>query len=160
AALFKTQNVAFDVSLTGAYKMNKITDIGSFPGNSSVKIGWPYPNRTIQYTITRAELDPAGTQVDPYGRHIQSYCDGGVIAKGGEGQDPLTSKYGLLLGGKEVKCQTMAGTQTLWGPAFAPYTWTVSPQLTIHNTLQLTALIDASYGGVGQDMMSLWHHGG
>jgi hypothetical protein len=54
----------------------------------------------------------------------------------------------------------MSNTRTLWGPAFAPYTWTVSPTLNIRNSLTFTALIDGSYGGIGQDMMSLWHHGG
>jgi hypothetical protein len=163
------ENVAFDLALTGSYKMNEIIDIGDFAGNNggqgqgAVKIGWPYPNRVVQYTLLRAEIDPTGDKVDPFGRRVQGYCDAGVlpdaaIAKGGAEANPLTSRYGMKLSGKETKCANGAGTRALWGPSFSPYSWTIAPRLSLHNTLQITALLDGQYGGLGEDQMSLWHH--
>jgi hypothetical protein len=156
--IYEGENVQFSLGMTGAYKMNEITEIGEFPGNGSVHIGWAYPNRTVTYNINRAAIEATGPQVDPYQRRIQAYCDGGVLPAEATGQDPRTSQYGLKRGGPEVKCQTMAGTNTYIGPAFVPYSWTFSPQLTLHNTLTFTALVDGAFGGLGEDQMSLWHH--
>src|SRR6185503_4483180 len=144
------ENVQFGLGLTGAYKMNEITDIGEFAGNtggqgvSAVKIGWPYPSRTVQYTITRAEVDPKGQIVLENGQRVQLYCDSGVLPDAAlnssdpKQKNPLTSQYGMTLGGPEVVCQTLAGQRVLWGPSFSPYSWTVSPSLNIHNVVQIT----------------------
>jgi hypothetical protein len=64
----------------------------------------------------------------------------------------------MKLGGKEVVCQSLAGQRVLWGPSFSPYSWTISPSLNIHNVVQITALLDGQYGGLGEDQMSVFHH--
>ena len=169
AAVFQGENVQFDLGLTGAYKMNEITDIGKYPGSDggqgtgAIRIGWPYPNRAIQYTVLRAELDATGDKVDLFNRRVQGYCDSGVlpaeaIAAGGKQADKKTSQYGMVLGGPEAKCGTVTGTRALWGPSFSPYSWTISPRISVHNTLQITALVDGQFGGIGEDQMSVWHH--
>ena len=176
-AAYQGRSVQFDLGLTGAYTMNEIKDIGDYPGNNggqgagAIKIGWPYPNRTVQYTIQYAELVPADApndpnhRTDPLGRRLNGFCDGGVMPQaaidaGGAQANALTSQYGARLGGPTVPCTQMSGTRALWGPSFSPYSWTISPRLTVHNSLQITALVDGQFGGLGEDQMSLWHHGG
>jgi TonB-linked SusC/RagA family outer membrane protein len=154
----RTADVEFNLDFTGAYKMNRIDEIGSYPGNSNIKIGWPWPNRTVQFILTDAKYDNNGPIVDPYGKKIQAYCDPGTMPAAATGVDPRVSKYGPVMGAASVPCQQTGGYRVLIGPAFQPYTWTISPQLTLRNTLTFHILLDGSYGGVGQDQMSLWHH--
>jgi TonB-dependent starch-binding outer membrane protein SusC len=158
--VYESPEISFSLDLTGAYKMNEITDIGEFPGNNTVKIGLPYPNgRSAQYWVMRAEYSPTGSITDPYNRLIQAYCDKGILLDPDPKANPRTSKYGVTTGGEIVPCQQVGGYQIHSGPAFTPWTWTVNPTLSLaQGMLTIRTMFDAAYGAIGHDDMKLWHH--
>ena len=174
--VYQGQTTQVGLGLTAAYKMNEITDIGAFPGNANLKIGWPYPNRTAQYIYTRAEVDPKASIVLDNGTRVQLYCAPGVLPdealnhENPRDRAPLTSRYGMMLvpgrrgftqlaaNTPDVKCESQAGTRTYMGPAFSPYTLSISPTITIQNTVTITALVDGAYGGLGEDRISTFHN--
>jgi hypothetical protein len=159
ARVVDNDRMGFDLSLTGAYKMNEITDIGDFPGNNTIKIGFPYPNnRSAEYWVVRAEYSPTGAIVDPYGKRIQAYCDKGILLDPDPKVDPRRSRYGAIRGGETVPCEQVGGYRINAGPGFIPWSFTVNPTLTLSEVLQIRALFEGTYGSIGQDGIKLWHH--
>jgi hypothetical protein len=162
ATLYESPTLTFGVDLNGSYTMNEIKELGGFPGSSTIKIGWTYPphgqfGTQEQTKLVYAEYDPNGPIVDPWGRRIQAYCDAGVFL-GPEGESPRGSQYGANVGGEVVPCQQAGGYEITPGIAFAPYNFSITPNLALAGSaLRIHAKFDGSYGRTGNDRMSLWH---
>jgi hypothetical protein len=107
--------------------------------------------------VVRAEYDPKGPIVDPWGRRVQAYCDSGVFL-GPEGTTRRGSQYGANMGGQIVPCQEAGGYEITPGIAFAPYNFSITPNLALAGgALRMHAKFDGSHGRTGNDRMSLWH---
>lgn len=163
--IYQTPGISFGVDFVGAYKMNEIKELGDFPGNNAIKLGLPYPSMfgtgssSFQHYVMDAEYDPNGPIVDPWGRTIQAYCDRGISLDPDPNADPRTSQWGVVTGGDVVPCQQVGGYQISPGPAFTPYTWSVTPRLTLANSaVQIHAQIDGAYGKIGSDGVKQWSH--
>jgi TonB-linked SusC/RagA family outer membrane protein len=161
--LYESPRLSFGVDWTGSYTMNEIKELGDFPGSSDIRIGWTYPSHgqfgnQEAYKFVRAEYDPTGPIVDPYGRRIRAYCDKGVLLDPAGG-DARTSQYGVNMGGEVVPCEQVGGYLITPGIAYAPYNWSISPTLTLGGgALQINTKFDASYGRTAGDRLKLWHH--
>jgi hypothetical protein len=161
--LYESPRLSFAIDWSGSYTINEIKELGEFPGDNTIKIGWTYPSHgqfggQEAYKFVHAEYDPNGTIVDPYGRRITAYCDKGVLLDPAGG-DPRTSQYGVNMGGEVVPCSQVGGYPITPGIAYAPYNWSVMPTLTLGSgALQINAKVDASYGRTAGDRLKLWHH--
>jgi TonB-linked SusC/RagA family outer membrane protein len=139
--LYESPDLSLSLDLTGSHVDNEIISLGDFPGNASVKIGYPYPNYfPYRYMVRSAKYDPAGKKVDLYGQKISALCDKGVRL----GDTP---QHGLVQGGELIDCETKDAETILTGPAYYRYRWSVSPRVSLfNNTLQLHVLADGAYG--------------
>ena len=161
--IYESPRLAFSIDWNGSYTINEIKDLGAFPGNETVRIGWTYPSHGQfgsgeSQKVVRAEFSPTGPIVDPYGRRIQAYCDAGVHLNPAGG-DPRQSQYGVNLGGDVVPCQNVSGYLITPGIAYAPYNWSIMPTLSLGGgALQINSKFDGAYGRTGNDRMKLWHH--
>ena len=159
--IYEGRSVSFGIDFSGAYTINEIKELGAFPGNNTVKIGWTYPSHgqfgaAEDQKVVRAEYDPNGKLTDPFGRRITAYCDAGVYLGPAGTDDPL--KYGLNLGGAEVPCAATSNPITP-GIAFSPYNWSIMPTLSLGGgALQINAKFDGAYGRVAGDRLKYWHH--
>jgi TonB-linked SusC/RagA family outer membrane protein len=145
--LYESRLVSVNLDLTGSHVMNEIKELGDFPGNASIKIGYPYPNLGARYWIREAAYDPTGPISDSWtpARRIRAFCDQGVPL--GEG-----SKYGWLQGGPLVDCASKNAESLLHGPAFFTYRFSVSPSISLFNSaIQIHVLADGGYGKAGYD---------
>ena len=156
--IYESPSLSFSVDFQGAYTMNEIKELGSFPGNNNIRIGWPYPNEDENHYVLDAAYDPNGPYQDRYGRKISGYCDAGrVVDVPGADPNDRRGQYGVVLGGPRVSCTEVGGWPMLAGPAFHPYTWSVAPRLTLFdNTFDVHLLLDGAYGAMKDDDNQLW----
>jgi TonB-linked SusC/RagA family outer membrane protein len=162
--IYENERMSFGLDFSGSYTMNEIEELGSFPGNQTVRMGWTYPSHgqfgtQERYKFVRAELDPAGTIVDNYGRRITAYCDAGVSLDPNDPTPSATSPYGVVMGGAIVPCSQVGNYLITPGNAYAPYNWSIMPTLTLgQGALTINSKIDGSYGRTAGDRLKLWHH--
>jgi hypothetical protein len=162
--IYESEAISFSLDFNGSYTINEIMELGNFPGNNTVRIGWTYPSHgqfgnDERYKVVRAELSPTGPYVDPYGRRIQPYCDAGVSLDPSGAPASAASQYGVVLGGQIVPCQNVGGYLITPGNAYAPYNWSIMPTLTLgRGALTVNAKVDGAYGRTAGDRMKLWHH--
>ena len=79
-------------------------------------------------------------------------CDSGV---------PLgpTEQYGKVAGGQLVECISLGEQNLLVGPAFATYTFSVAPRISLlDNQLQIFALAEGQHGRWSQENGKEWGH--
>ncbi|MEX2581647.1 MAG: TonB-dependent receptor [Gemmatimonadota bacterium] len=151
ASVYNSPNVAFDLALSGDHTMNEIKDLGSYPGSTYIRIGYPYPSQIHFTHVNEADWDPNGAIRTAYGQGITGMCDTGV---------PLgdTPQHGKVLGGPEVNCLQAIGANMLAGPNFFTHTWSVAPTLTLFQDLQVFALAEGKYGRTGWAAVEQWAH--
>jgi hypothetical protein len=138
ATFYESSDISFSIDFTGSHVDNEIKDLGSFVGNNTVQIGFPYPNYVWNKTVLSADYDPNGVVRDQWGRRISATCDGGRRLKDAPG-------YGYLEGGPAVPC-SQAPPRILHGRAFDTYRWSIAPRINLMNTLMITLLADGAYG--------------
>ncbi|MQA91332.1 MAG: SusC/RagA family TonB-linked outer membrane protein [Gemmatimonas sp.] len=125
--LYQSDNVAFDLNLSGDHTQNEIVSLGEGVLESdNFQLGFPYPNVTGTYLDSAAVLNT--------GVYGNAWCDRGTP----EGRP----------GGESVPCSDLQGFETslLYGPAYPTYNFAIAPTLTLFNDLQLFALADGEYG--------------
>ena len=143
--IYETPMLSFSLDLTGSHVDNEIKELGDFPGDNSIKVGYPYPNYTTRYFLTSADYDPAGRVVDGYGRKIKAFCDSGVRL--GD-----TKKHGLVRGGAPVDCQSKDAERLLYGRGFYTYRFSVTPTFSLfENALSIHVMADGAYGKKSQN---------
>ncbi len=154
--LYESRDFSFRLDLTASHLDNEIKTLGDFPGtdggccSSSIRIGLPYPNHNLRFFPEAAQFDPNGSIVNRWGERIAAMCDKGIPL--GEG-----SQYGIVRGGPLVPCGEASGQRILAGGAFAKYTFSVNPQISLfNNTLSIHVLADAQYGRTELDGQSGW----
>ena len=121
ARVYQGRSFTFDVGFTGAHLGNEIKSLGDFPGNNSVRIGFPYPNLTDDHYILDAAYDRNGFRQDSWGRSISANCDAGTVVGGGDAND-RRGQYGVVVGGPSVPCSEADGYHLLAGPSYPSYT--------------------------------------
>jgi hypothetical protein len=162
--LVEGERLSFGIDFSGSYTINEIKELGAFPGNSTVRMGWTYPSHgqfgnQERYKFVRAEFSPSGTVVDNYGRRIQVYCDEGVSLDPNNPKPSATSQYGVVMGGAVVPCSQVGNYLITPGNAYAPYNWSIMPTLTLgQGALTINSKIDGAYGRTAGDRLKLWHH--
>ncbi len=144
--LIQTQAVGFDITWSADHTDNLIIDLaGNEPGNHA-QVGHPYPNerdrilRSVEGGLDPITQEPIGT-----------LCDPGIAR---EGTNPATGEAwpSNLQGGVPVDCSTIRSAQLLIGPAFATYTFSVAPTLSLlGNDLQIFAMAEGQYGKTGDE---------
>jgi TonB-dependent SusC/RagA subfamily outer membrane receptor len=162
ARIYESDAITFDLDLSGDYTNNEIKDLGSYPGTTSIRIGYPYPNQIEGDRVLSGQFDPtapaAGNFTNAFGRRITATCDSGV-SLAPDPSAPNASQYGVLPGGAPANCSTIPDRNTLAGPAFATHSFSVAPRIgLLNNELQLFALADGQYGRIGEDDGHLWGH--
>jgi len=138
--IYEGRSMSFNLGLTGSHVDNEIKDLGTFRGTNSIRIGFPYPNYTSPTWVEEASFNPAGNIFNDYGERLSALCDAGV---------PLgdTPQHGRTTGGELIPCQQATNRRLLVGPAFATYTFSVSPQFTmLDNALAIHMMADGQYG--------------
>jgi len=101
---------------------------------SNIQVGWPYPNIATAYYLRSADMNAAGTAVDP----STIMCDGGKPA--------VSGGPNILQGGETIPCSDYTDQGILLGPSYSNYTFSISPTLTLFNDLQIYALAQGQYG--------------
>ncbi|MDH3285396.1 MAG: TonB-dependent receptor, partial [Acidobacteriota bacterium] len=74
ARVYESDALTFDLDLAGDYTNNEIKDLGSYPGTTSIRIGYPYPNQITGDWVVSAQFDPtapsAGNFTNAFGQRI------------------------------------------------------------------------------------------
>jgi TonB-linked SusC/RagA family outer membrane protein len=134
----------FSLDFTGSHVDNEIKELGDFPGNNTIKLGYPYPVYATRYFITSADYDASGRIVDGFNRKIKAFCDSGVRL----GDTP---KHGLVRGGAPVDCQSKTAEAVLFGRAFYTYRFSVTPTFSLfNNVLSIHVMADGAHGKKSQ----------
>ena len=169
----------FDLDLGADHTMNEIKKLGDTPGDpvAGRQIGLPFPNHYIVNRVTDAEFGSGlGTPIfiNSFFEFISAECDSGVSLAPQAVQDRAAdntlsdpdkqaaafelNQYGLLEGGEPKPC-AYAATFLNAGPAFATYTFTVAPRISLlNNNLQIFALAEGQYGRINRDDLTDWGH--
>jgi TonB-linked SusC/RagA family outer membrane protein len=134
ARLYRSESVAFDLTVSGDYTTNEITALGEdILPTGNYQLGWPFPNVATDYFLVSAQMNPAGTALDP----TTAMCDAGREVVPGGGLEP---------GGSVIPCRDFAADGILLGPAYPNYSFHIAPTLTLFQNLQLFALAEGQYG--------------
>jgi TonB-linked SusC/RagA family outer membrane protein len=159
--VYESDAFTFDLDLSGDYTNNEIKDLGSYPGTTSIRVGYPYPNQTVADLVVSAQFDPnapiSGNFTNWQGDVITAMCDSGVSLA----PDPSAAnagQYGLVPGGTPVPCAN-DNLNIMVGRGFATHSFTVAPRIgLLSNQLQIFALAEGQYGRIGEDDGHLWGH--
>ena len=148
ARIYESSDVQFRLTITGSHVDNEVKDLGEFPGNNNIKIGWPFPTYDFSRWVVDAQYDPNGDREDNYGRRISGMCDAGIVKVDGKEQPwskDVDAKYGAKPGGAIVDCLQVPG-RFFQGRAFDTYKWSINPTVNLMNTLALHVLVEGAYG--------------
>ena len=174
ARLYESEALSFDLDLAADYTNNEIKELND-PTVASraggIQVGLPYPNLITGDWVVSAEFDPsapaAGNFTNAYGQRVTAMCDSGVLIGSLDPDDATLTpeqqleagKYGILPGGAAVPCSTITDRALLAGRAFAPYTFSIAPRISLlDNQLQLFALAEGQYGRTAVDNGHQWGH--
>ena len=125
---------------------NEITEMAAANSPASLALGLPYRNELNDDYVVSATFDPAGPVANAFGQRISALCDEGVSLAPGPSA-PDASRYGRVVGGIAVPCQTIPNRNVVVGSAFATYTFSVAPRLSFFDDrLQPFALAEGQYG--------------
>jgi hypothetical protein len=184
ARLYESDLISVDLDLGADYTNNEIKDLCDdasgtevcFSGTTSIRIGYPYPNRTTQDLVVDAGFDQtlpactaalyaAGTRCrwgqNAYGRFLYAYCDQGATTAPGGLTDPNVNRYARFPGGAIDQCGAPGFIdQNLYaGRGYASHTFSVSPRITmLEGDLQVFAMAEGQYGRTHTDGGHQWGH--
>lgn len=184
ARVYENDLISFDLDLGADHTDNEIKSLCSsssgtekcFSGSTSIRQGYPFPNRTNQDLVVNAAFDPAlancttalyaaGTNCrwgqNAFGRLLYAYCDQGVTSAPGGLTDPNVNRYSRYPGGVLGQCGAPGFVdQNIYaGRGFATHTFSVSPRITmLDGELSVFAMAEGQYGRVGDDSGHLWGH--
>jgi len=182
--LYESDLISFDLDLGADYTNNEIKDLCDdssgtevcFAGNASVRIGYPFPNRTTADLVVDAAFDPtvvactaamyaANTNCrwgqNAFGRTLWAQCDQGQTSAPGGITDPNVNRYSRFPGGVVGQCggPGFVDQDVYAGRGFATHTFSVSPRITmLEGDLQIFAMAEGQYGRIGDDSGHLWGH--
>ena len=149
ARIYQSQAASFDITFTADHAKNEIKSLGDVAGSTRRRIGYPWPNHTTRYNTVSAEYDASGNRGNS--NIINAMCDSGVLL----GSDDIpANQRGNVRGGPIVPCVAGASgrTNSLVGPAYPTYTFTVAPTLgLLNNTLRIYAQAEGQYGQTALD---------
>src|SRR5690606_20526790 len=143
ASIYQSRNFSLDLALSGDHAANEIKDLGTYPGSTTLRVGYPYPARVVSTWIVDADWDDESSIRTAYGQGVSGLCDPGV---------PLgpTPQHGRVPGGELVNCLEAQGANLLLGPVDPTYSWSISPTISmLGNSLQVYAMAQGRYGGYG-----------
>ena len=144
ARIYQSQAASFDITFTADHAKNEIKSLGDVAGSTRRKIGYPWPNHTTRYNTVSAEFDASGNRGNS--NIINAMCDSGVLL----GSDDIpANQRGNVRGGPIAPCVAGASgrTNSLVGPAYPTYTFTVAPTLgLLNNTVRIYAQAEGQYG--------------
>ncbi len=150
--VYESSAFSFDLDLSADHTDNEIKDLGDLEAQRGLALGLPFPNNTTDDWVASAQFDPAGNITNAFGQRITAMCDSGV---------PLgpTEQYGKVAGGQLVECISLGEQNLLVGPAFATYTFSVAPRISLlDNQLQIFALAEGQHGRWSQENGKEWGH--
>jgi len=137
ARVYQSDNVAFDLAVSGDYTTNEISSLGEgILPTGNFQIGWPFPNVSSDYILQQASLNTAGTNFDP----ASLICDLGKPA------DINPDGPNIMQGGPSGPCSQYTDAGLLLGPSYPNYSFAVSPTVTVFQDLQVFAVAEGQYG--------------
>jgi TonB-linked SusC/RagA family outer membrane protein len=135
ARLWESDNISFDLNLSGDYTTNEITKLGEdILPTGNYQLGWPYPNIATDFYLLEASMNEAGTSYDP----ASLMCDGGIPA--------VPGGPNIMLGGDPIPCGDYDEAGLLLGPSYPKYSFHIAPTVTLFQDLTLFALAEGQYG--------------
>ena len=147
--LYQGDGTSFDLAFNADHVMNEIKSLaGGFSGTTSTRVGLPFPAYFTGHKILSADLVTPGVVTNVI-------CDSGIPL----GPENQTSRRAYKLGGPAAPCADVGNLQILEGPAFATYTWSIAPTLTLfNNSLRIFAVAQGTYGRIHEDSLNEWVH--
>ena len=182
--VYESDLISFDLDLSADYTNNEIKSLCDdasgtevcFSGTTSIREGYPYPNRTTADLVVAADWDPALVACtaamyaantncrwgqNAFGATLWAQCDQGVTTAPGGITDPNVNRYSRYPGGAVGQCggPGFVDQNVYVGRGFATNTFSVSPRITmLEGDLQLFAMAEGQYGRIGDDSGHLWGH--
>jgi len=155
--LYEGDAFAFDLDLSADYTNNEIKDLDeSYTGN--LRIGLPYPYLETANWVKTGQFEAGGSFSNAFGQRLNAQCDSGVSLA----PDPSAanaSRWGKLPGGPLVDCFTNRTANIFAGRAFAPWTFSIAPRISLLDSqLQIFALAEGQYGRISQENGHAWGH--
>ena len=154
--IYESDAFSFNLDLGADHTLNEIKSLGDYPGTTSIRIGYPWPNYINPSHIVSAEYGPNPLIKDLYNKEIVAMCDEGRqdVPTGG-----LASQYGVFQGGAVKNCNQIGRRDVLLGPANPTYKFSVSPVVSLfNNTVTLRALAEGQHGRWGKEQAVEWSH--
>jgi hypothetical protein len=148
-AAYTSDNVTVDLALAADYTNNEIKELGSYPGTTSIQVGYPYPNVINYFNVVSVSAEK-----DALGRPAEVLCDLGVRVDGSDADPKVTS--GVFPGGRTVPCAEAAGLRPLMGRDYYTNTFSIAPTVTLFQDFRLFATAQGMYGKVGYDSQVGW----
>ena len=150
ALLYQSDNVTVDLALAGDYTNNEIKDLGTYPGTTSIQVGYPFPNVINYFNVV--SVGPP----DEFGEPTDVMCDLGVTLDGSPADPDANPQVGVFPGGDIVPCDQAAGLRPLAGRSYYTNTFSVSPTVTLFQNFRLFAVAQGMYGKVGYESQVGW----
>jgi hypothetical protein len=148
-AAYTSDNVTVDLALAADYTNNEIKELGSYPGTTSIQVGYPYPNVINYFNVVSVSAEKVAL-----GRPAEVLCDLGVRVDGSDADPKVTS--GVFPGGRTVPCAEAAGLRPLMGRDYYTNTFSIAPTVTLFQDFRLFATAQGMYGKVGYDSQVGW----
>jgi TonB-linked SusC/RagA family outer membrane protein len=168
--VYENDLASFDLDLTADFLDNEIKDLCAtdetgdevcFPGNTSVRIGYPFPNIPTANWVESADWTPtaptAESDVNAFDRRFTALCWDGYTESPNGPANP--GQYGVFKGGDLVNCKTARGRNIFAGRLFSTQSYTIAPRISLFdNELQVFALAEGQYGRTQRDDAHAWGH--
>jgi hypothetical protein len=148
---YQSDNVNVDLALAADYTNNEIKELGSYPGTTSIQVGYPYPNVINYFNVV-----DVGPEVDEFGRPTNITCDLGVFLDGSDADPDVQPEPGVFPGGRHVPCSEAAGLRPIMGRDYYTNTFSIAPTVTLFQDFRLFATAQGMYGKVGYDSQVGW----
>src|SRR5690606_9065109 len=78
ASIYQSRNFSLDLALSGDHAANEIKDLGTYPGSTTLRGGYPYPAIGTSTWIVDADWDDESSIRTAYGQGVSGLCDPGV----------------------------------------------------------------------------------
>ena len=163
--VFESSALSFDLDLSADFTDNKIVDLGNFAGSAGIRAGLPWPYLVEFDWVVDAEfMEPGDTRTPTTRNHfrqnVYATCDSGRSLAPDPTDPAQVQQWGIVPGGEVVPCTDVTrGLNLFAGRAFAPYSFSVAPRITLlDGALQVFALAEGQYGRWRHDSIQNWGH--